>query len=70
MHVDEGLLQALLDGEVDQTAAAEARRHIDECTQCRGLLAELRGDDQWLEGIFPGNLTQIAQAADACAYSM
>ena len=51
MHVDEGLLQALLDGEVDQTAAAEARRHIDECSQCRGLLAELRGEDQWLEGV-------------------
>lgn len=51
MHADEGLLQALLDGEVDQAAAAEVRRHIDECTQCRGLLEELRGDDQWLEGV-------------------
>jgi len=51
MHVDEGLLQALLDGEVDQAAAAEARRHIDACPQCRGLLEELRGDDRWLEGV-------------------
>jgi len=51
MHVDEGLLQALLDGEVDQAAAREARRHIDACSQCRSLLEELRGDDQWLEGV-------------------
>jgi anti-sigma factor RsiW len=51
MHVDEGLLQALLDGEVDQAAAAEARRHIDACTQCRGLLEALRGNDRWLEGV-------------------
>jgi len=51
MHADEGLLQALLDGEVDQAAAAEVRRHIDECTQCRGLLEELRNDDRWLAGV-------------------
>ena len=51
MHVEEGLLQALLDGEVDQAAAAEARHHIDGCTQCHGLLEELRGDDQWLDGV-------------------
>jgi len=51
MHVDEGLLQALLDGEVDPAAAAEARRHIDACSQCRGLLEALRGNDRWLEGV-------------------
>lgn len=32
--------QAWLDGELDETAAAEARRHADSCTACRAFVAD------------------------------
>jgi anti-sigma factor RsiW len=51
MHVEEGLLQALLDGEVDEAAAAQVRRHLDGCGQCHSQLEALRAEDQWLEGV-------------------
>jgi anti-sigma factor RsiW len=51
MHVEEGLLQALLDGEVDAAAAAQVRRHLDGCAQCRSQLEALRAEAEWLEGV-------------------
>jgi anti-sigma factor RsiW len=53
MHVEEGQLQALLDGELDQTSAADARRHIDGCAECRDLLEQLRRDEQLLASVLP-----------------
>jgi anti-sigma factor RsiW len=45
MHRDDGVLQALLDGELDAVAAAEARAHAAECSECRTRLDSLRSDD-------------------------
>jgi len=53
MHVEEGLLQALLDGELDAAAAADARRHIEACAHCRRELAELRRDAELLASVLP-----------------
>jgi anti-sigma factor RsiW len=53
MHVEEGRLQALLDGELDEVSAADARRHIDGCAECRGQLEELRRDEQLLASVLP-----------------
>ncbi|HKA60703.1 MAG TPA: hypothetical protein VKD28_18950 [Gemmatimonadales bacterium] len=49
MHLEEGPLEALLDNELDAVAAAEARRHLDACGQCRGELERLRSDASALE---------------------
>jgi hypothetical protein len=49
MHLDDGLLEALLDGELRGPAVAEARRHVDACSQCRGELEHLRRDGALLD---------------------
>jgi anti-sigma factor RsiW len=51
MHVEDERLQALLDNELDQAAAADVRRHINECARCGSRLEDLRGEDQWLQGV-------------------
>ena len=42
MHLDEGALQALLDGELDAAAVAAVRQHLDACGDCRVRFDELR----------------------------
>ena len=42
VHSEELLLLSYLDGELDPTRAAEVRRHLDECEECRAYLAEAR----------------------------
>jgi len=46
MHPDEGVLQALLDGELDAVTVAEARNHIAVCAECRTRLDALRADEE------------------------
>lgn len=41
-HLDEGTLQALLDGELPPRDAAGAEAHLASCAACAELLAELR----------------------------
>ncbi len=38
MHLDDELVQRLVDGEVDATAVAGARAHLDQCAGCRALV--------------------------------
>lgn len=41
-HLDEGLLTALLDNELDPDARRAAESHLAACTECRQLLEEVR----------------------------
>jgi hypothetical protein len=41
-HVDDGQLNALLDGELEAAAAARVRSHLDGCSACRGRFEEAR----------------------------
>lgn len=41
-HLDEGTLQALLDGELSADESAAAARHLEHCPECAGWAAELR----------------------------
>lgn len=40
-HLDEGLIQAFLDGELDARAEARARAHLAECPSCREVSIDL-----------------------------
>ena len=42
-HLDEGLLMALLDGELTGVELQEAEIHLRACSECGGRLAELKG---------------------------
>jgi hypothetical protein len=53
MHRDDGVLQALLDGELDSASAADARQHLEGCAACRARLEELRQDEQLLNRALP-----------------
>jgi len=53
MHLDDGVLEALLDGELDSSAAAEARAHVASCADCRSQLEALRADEQLLIRVLP-----------------
>jgi len=46
-HLDEGILQAFLDGELGSPEADAARRHVAACEECRDRFSELRasGDE-------------------------
>jgi hypothetical protein len=41
-HVDDGTLNALLDGELDGTEAAEVRAHLAGCTECAARFQDAR----------------------------
>jgi hypothetical protein len=42
-HIDEGSLQAFLDGELHLEERRHAERHLQECELCRGELESLKG---------------------------
>ena len=42
-HIDEGRLQALIDGELRLDERHRAERHLADCAPCRAELAALRG---------------------------
>lgn len=49
-HLDEGTVQALLHGELDAPARAEAEAHATSCPVCRTLLEQARDDEAWIRG--------------------
>jgi hypothetical protein len=53
MHRDDGVLQALLDGELDPAGSADAHQHLEGCAACRARLDELRQDEQLLDRALP-----------------
>jgi putative zinc finger protein len=42
LHLDEGTLHALLDGELDVAEASEAQRHLSTCVACGARLQEVK----------------------------
>lgn len=42
-HLDEGLLTAMLDGEIPSAELPAIRAHLDRCAECRARLEDLRG---------------------------
>ena len=42
-HLDEGIIHAWLDGELQADEADKAAAHVSECSECRALVAEARG---------------------------
>lgn len=56
-HVDEGLLHALLDGELSALGGAreaEVRRHLAGCAECRARLEEARGIHERADALLRG----------------
>ena len=53
MHLDEGALQALIDGELDAAAVTAVRQHLDACGDCRTRFEELRQDEELLRRVLP-----------------
>src|SRR5262245_42446028 len=45
MHPEDGVLQALLDGELDAAGVADARAHLTGCAECRSRFDALRADE-------------------------
>ena len=56
MHLQDGTLRALLDGELQGRARARAQRHLATCARCEGRLSALRID-----------VEQVAERLDALA---
>ena len=59
-----GRLQSLLDGEGSPAESAELSRHLEDCGECRRVLAELRRVEQALAGeplpsLPPGFTTRV-----------
>jgi anti-sigma factor RsiW len=50
-HLDEGLLMALLDGELKGTERQDAELHLRTCAECSARLAELQGFMQEADGL-------------------
>jgi hypothetical protein len=50
--LDEGLLQAYIDGELSQGHAAEAAAHIASCGACAAALAEAAGENNFFAAAF------------------
>ncbi len=50
--LDEGLLQAYMDGELSQDQAAEAAAHIASCAACADALASLEGENNLFAAAF------------------
>jgi hypothetical protein len=41
MHVDEGTLRALVDGELSKSEETRVREHLETCDRCQGIIEEL-----------------------------
>lgn len=48
MHLDDEQIQRLLHDELDAAARAAPQRHLAECAECRGRLAEAEREEQWV----------------------
>lgn len=47
-HLDEGMIQSYLHGELPQAARDHVERHASACNACAGLITEARQDDDWV----------------------
>jgi hypothetical protein len=64
MHLDEGRLQRLIDGELASEDAARARAHLAACADCRALLAAAEREQREVEALLRA-VDEPAPALDA-----
>jgi len=53
MHIDDGLLEALLDEQLDAPQVSATFEHVAACAECRSRLEVLRADDDLLRTVLP-----------------
>ncbi|MBV9928967.1 MAG: zf-HC2 domain-containing protein [Acidobacteria bacterium] len=63
-HLDEGTLQAYIDGELSQTHAAAAAAHLAACEACSAALAEVEDESSFFATAFaPDEAVSVPTAA-------
>lgn len=63
MHLDDERIQRLLHGGLEPPAEREARRHLESCAGCRGLLEEARAEEAWIFAVL-GSVDHPPPAVD------
>ena len=63
MHLDDERIQRLLHGGLEPPAEREARRHLESCAGCRGLLEEARAEEAWIFAVL-GSVDHPSPAVD------
>jgi hypothetical protein len=63
-HLDEGIIQAYIDGELSQAHAASAASHLAACEACSAALAEAEGESAFFAAAFaPEDSLSVPTAA-------
>jgi hypothetical protein len=63
-HLDEGIIQAYIDGELSQAHAAETAAHLAACEACSAALAEAEGETSFFAAAFaPDETLSVPTAA-------
>ena len=63
-HLDEGIIQAYIDGELPQAHAAAASAHLAACEACSAALAEAEGQSSFFANAFaPDDSVSVPTAA-------
>lgn len=63
-HLDEGIIQAYIDGELSQEQAAAAALHLSACGACSASLAEAEGETSFFANAFaPDESVNVPTAA-------
>ena len=63
-HLDEGIIQAYIDGELSQAHAAAASAHLAACEACSAALAEAEGQSSFFANAFaPDDSVSVPTAA-------
>jgi hypothetical protein len=63
-HLDEGILQAYIDGELSQAHAAATAEHLAACEACSATLAEAEGETSFFAAAFaPDDSLSVPTAA-------
>jgi hypothetical protein len=65
MHVDDGTLRALMDGELSEPEEKRVREHLNRCDRCQEIIAELTARAKRVHGHMASlDLTQRATSVD------
>ena len=63
-HLDEGIIQAYIDGELSQAHAADTSAHLAACEACSAALAEAEGQSSFFAAAFaPDDSVSVPTAA-------
>jgi hypothetical protein len=63
-HLDEGIIQAYIDGELSREHAAGAAAHLAACESCSAALAEAEGESSFFAAAFAPDETVSVPTAD------